>query len=228
MKNSTGVGARKRSRRASLIIDNFYPILSQIKDKEITDFVYNCFDLYCPNYFWTVPASLSGKYHPSFDLGKSGLIRHTRTACWWGIELSRFFDVNQDEVLAALLMHDMWSKGQNWKEEDRPIDGIVGEHGCLLADHIIRNYENFESMGAKFDRIVFAIGAHMSRWTPDKDKGYKITIEEYIRNGISSFENVKMHSTALCVQMADYASSRKFDQIADFMHQEFLREEVKI
>ena len=30
------------------------------------------------DYFFTVAASTSGKYHPKFDLGNGGLVRHTR------------------------------------------------------------------------------------------------------------------------------------------------------
>ena len=30
------------------------------------------------NYFFTIPASSSGKFHPSFSLGEGGLVRHTK------------------------------------------------------------------------------------------------------------------------------------------------------
>lgn len=33
-----------------------------------------------PDYFFKVPASSTGKYHPSFSLGEGGLVRHTKVA----------------------------------------------------------------------------------------------------------------------------------------------------
>ena len=33
-----------------------------------------------PDYFFEVPASSTGKYHPSFALNNGGLVRHTKVA----------------------------------------------------------------------------------------------------------------------------------------------------
>ena len=33
-----------------------------------------------PDYFFLVPASSTGKYHPSFSLGDGGLLRHSKVA----------------------------------------------------------------------------------------------------------------------------------------------------
>ena len=33
-----------------------------------------------PDYFFEVPASSTGKYHPAFSLGDGGLVRHTKAA----------------------------------------------------------------------------------------------------------------------------------------------------
>ena len=33
-----------------------------------------------PDYFYEIPASLSGKYHPAFSLSKGGLVRHVKVA----------------------------------------------------------------------------------------------------------------------------------------------------
>ena len=33
-----------------------------------------------PDYFFEVPASSTGKYHPKFALGEGGLVRHTKVA----------------------------------------------------------------------------------------------------------------------------------------------------
>ena len=33
-----------------------------------------------PDYFYEVPASSTGKYHPSYSLGEGGLLRHSKAA----------------------------------------------------------------------------------------------------------------------------------------------------
>ena len=33
-----------------------------------------------PDYFFEIEASSTGKYHPSYSLGKGGLVRHTKAA----------------------------------------------------------------------------------------------------------------------------------------------------
>lgn len=35
-----------------------------------------------PNYFFEIPASSTGKYHPDYALGKGGLVRHTKAAAF--------------------------------------------------------------------------------------------------------------------------------------------------
>ena len=40
-----------------------------------------------PDYFFSVPASSTGKYHPSFSLGDGGLLRHTKAAVRMANEL---------------------------------------------------------------------------------------------------------------------------------------------
>ena len=53
--------------------------LDFISNDVIHDFVSVALDK-LPEYFWSVPASSSGKYHPSYALGNGGLVRHTIAA----------------------------------------------------------------------------------------------------------------------------------------------------
>ena len=36
-----------------------------------------------PDYFYEIPASSTGKYHPSFSLGDGGLVRHVKAAMFF-------------------------------------------------------------------------------------------------------------------------------------------------
>ena len=40
-----------------------------------------------PDYFFSVPASSTGKYHPKFSSGDGGLVRHTKAAVRIAYEL---------------------------------------------------------------------------------------------------------------------------------------------
>ncbi len=121
----------------------FQKELSLIHDKDIRNFVVECFDKLCPDYFWTCPCSTTGKYHPQVSLGVGGLVRHTKLAVWWGLELIRALHDSpklksialhtlQNEVIATLLLHDMVKNGKGLNAQGYPLDrGVTGTHGNL-------------------------------------------------------------------------------------------------
>ena len=60
-----------------------------------------------PDYFYTVPASSSGKYHPQYALGEGGLVRHVKAAIKIALsllELEQYKDLNRDYVIISLLL----------------------------------------------------------------------------------------------------------------------------
>lgn len=59
--------------------DCFDREITWIHDEKIRKFAQYCVDN-LPDYFFTVPASSSGKYHPSYALADGGLVRHTDAA----------------------------------------------------------------------------------------------------------------------------------------------------
>lgn len=71
-----------------------------------------------PDYFWTVPASSTGKNHRADENGEGGLVHHTARACAVGEHLIRAFDYQWNSkpfianyVRAALLLHDSFRSG---------------------------------------------------------------------------------------------------------------------
>lgn len=67
------------------------------------------------DYFFSIPASSTGKYHPSFALGDGGLVRHTKACVKIAIELLKlemFQSLLQynDIIIAALIFHDCKKK----------------------------------------------------------------------------------------------------------------------
>ena len=59
--------------------DYFKKELSYIKNKNIKDSCETMIGL-LPDYFFQIPASSTGKYHPKFTLGDGGLVRHVKVA----------------------------------------------------------------------------------------------------------------------------------------------------
>ena len=183
----------------------FQKELSLIHDKTIRDFVIECFDKLCPDYFWTCPCSTTGKYHPQVSLGVGGLVRHTKLAVWWGIELLDALERSPelknipakqlwDEVIATLLLHDMVKNGKGLNTQGYPLDrGVTGTHGVTLAAMI--GDDGYDSIMPDWKkRICDGIACHMGIWTTD---------QQYRPN--NEFTNL--------INLADYCAGRKVDEI---------------
>lgn len=183
--------------------------LSKIQNPEIRDFVIIFFDELCPSYFWTCPCSASGKYHPKVSLGKGGLVRHTKLAVWWGIELltaQKYLlkDISKiqlrDEVIATLLLHDMRKNGRglNAAGYSKEGSGIIGTHGTLLAE-MIRDCLDSDGLSF-FSRILAGIAGHMGVWTTDTF--YKP----------DSIADSTLRAFANLIHLADFCASKKVDE----------------
>ena len=187
--------------------------LQMIQSLDISNFVLQCFNKLCPNYFWTVPCSTTGKYHPKISLGVGGLVRHTKLAVWWGLELLKALGNSpglqnipciqlQDEVIATLLLHDMVKNGKGLGPDGRPLEsGVTGTHGVTLAKKILDLEATFDIVSR--GRIIHGISRHMGIWTTGSL--YK------------SSDTVKTNSTTKAfvslIHLADYCASRKIDDI---------------
>ena len=60
--------------------------LSYIKDENIRKSLIELLKI-LPDYWYEVPASSTGKYHPEYALGDGGLLRHSKAAMRIGYEL---------------------------------------------------------------------------------------------------------------------------------------------
>ena len=98
-----------------------------------------------PDYFYRIPASTTGKYHPRFALGDQGLIRHTKVAVTMAYELlqlemynNNFTKDEQDLMLMALILHDTFKCGrqeERYTRFDHPL--LVGEFlSKVIASHM--------------------------------------------------------------------------------------------
>ena len=182
--------------------------LSLIHDKDIRNFVIECFDKLCPDYFWTCPCSTTGKYHPQVSLGVGGLVRHTKLAVWWGLELLRALGTSpelkditpnqlQDEVIATLLLHDMIKNGKGLNAKGFPLDrGVTGTHGTDLANKIAPFSDGIVNY-----RVLSGIAGHMGIWTTD------------VADRPDNLKDPTEKAFANLIHLADYCASRKVDSI---------------
>lgn len=153
-----------------------------------------------PDYFWVIPSSSSGKYHPRNDLGIGGNVKHTKAVFWIGEELLShpscpFEDLTKNDIRVAMLLHDSLKQG-----EGKGTGHTVVEHP-LLPRKVLRpwNEGDEESTSQEivdaWDRICSLIESHMGCWTKDKQG-----------NEILDVPNTEAQKF---VHMADYLASRK-------------------
>ena len=149
-----------------------------------------------PSYFYEVPASSTGKYHPDYALGKGGLVRHTKVAVRIAKELldnpslNNFTDDEKDLIIFSLLIHDGLKHGKKKSEY------VVFEHPILISEYIKECKNDLELTDEEIEFISAAVLTHMGPWT----KNYKD--EEVLTPPTSKSQRF--------VHMCDYLASRKF------------------
>lgn len=165
-------------------------------DKEnLKDLVQKCLDR-APEYFYTMPASTTGKYHPEYSLGEGGLVRHTKAAVkiaksLLDLEMYAPLAKSKDQIIAALILHDSVKKGfdgSQWTTVQHPLDAA-----SLLCD--VAKQENY-SDEEEISFIASMIRSHMGQWNTDKNG-----------NAILPKPETKEQKF---VHQCDYLASRKF------------------
>lgn len=149
-----------------------------------------------PEYFFKIPASSSGRYHPSYALGEGGLVRHTKAAVGIAVELFKvsvkgYTDEEKDIVISALILHDTAKNGFEGSS------GTITEHPLEITKFIYSN-SNLKSILPKetLNTILSCINSHMGKWNFD----YK-NRKAVLPKPQSRLEQL--------VHMADYIASRK-------------------
>ncbi len=158
----------------------------------------------CPDYFFTMPASSTGKYHPAYTLGTGGLIRHTKAAVkvaydMLSLEQNHSLRLFKDEIIASLIVHDSLKKGLN---EHNMYS--LAEHPVLASRYIKEIWSKyFETNKNSFpdkDQIEFIsnlVLCHMGQWNTDWKSNAEIMPKP--RTDCEKF-----------VHLCDYLASRKF------------------
>ena len=173
--------------------DIFNKELSYIKNDEYRKNARTYLELLL-DYFYTVEASSTGKYHPSFALGDKGLVRHVKVAVRIGKELTSsktignvFTDNEKDLILIALLLHDGLKEGIV-KEKYTRFD-----HPLLMAD-FVKDKTSFNDEEIKL--LSDMIAAHMGEYNTNPYSDVILPLPS------NKYEKM--------VHMCDLLASRKF------------------
>ena len=175
--------------------DVFNTEINYIKDKRLRDNLVIILNM-LPDYFYEVPASSTGKYHPSFSLGEGGLVRHSKVATRIGYTLlnndsvQNFNSHEKDLLLISILIHDGLKCG-NPKEEYTRFD-----HPILISNFIKDNMDKLTLEDEEIEFVCSCVETHMGQWTTDY-KG-----NEVLKKPVSKYQRF--------VHMCDYLSSKKF------------------
>ncbi len=149
-----------------------------------------------PDYFFVVPASSTGKYHPEYSLHEGGLARHTRAAVRIAIELARMdeYKFTPDEIdlsIAALLVHDGWKSGVVQETYSR------ADHPKVAAIELQKDANlNTVLPPEQFDIFLRLVARHMGQWNKDYKTG-----QELMHKPETPLEKF--------VHLCDYLASRK-------------------
>ena len=164
-----------------------------------------------PDYFFYIPASSSGKFHPICDLGPQGLIRHTKNVVRIGYELLNlemyqniFTKEEQDLIIYSLLFHDALKQGIN------ETTYTIFEHPIVMSQYIKDNQKELLLTDEETTFISNGIASHMGQW----NKKGNITMPK------PSTESQKF------IHLCDYLASRNFINI-EYDNNENIKEDIR-
>lgn len=189
---------------------NFEYELNTINDNDLRVFAKWGLEM-LPDYFYQVPASSSGKYHPRYAQGEEGLVRHTQAAVRIANELfnndtiQQFNSYEKDIMRVSLLLHDGVKHGVDGSSHTvstHPLEVVkfledkyyeVDEES--LPDEVIKVMEDDE-----WNYISNCIKSHMGQWNTDYKTG-----EEILPTPVTDMEKF--------VHLCDYLASRKLLEV---------------
>lgn len=176
--------------------ENFEKEINYIKNERYKKNAEVLIDM-LPDYFFKVPASSTGKYHPSFALNEKGLVRHTKVAVKIAHELLEnncigynFKEEEKDLILIALMMHDGLKHGLTEERYTR------FDHPVLMASFIKENKDKTTLTEEEVNLISSVIASHMGQFNTNS---YSTVVLPVPNNKNQRF-----------VHMCDYLASRKF------------------
>ena len=175
--------------------DVFNVELSRIQDEDVRTSTEIILEM-IPDYFYEIPASSSGKYHPQFSLGEGGLVRHVKVAMRILEEMFKdkafgtYDDYEKDLIRMALIIHDGCKSGAYNSGH------TLAEHPIIMSKFILDNKDKLliSEDDAKF--VSSLVLTHMGPWNTDYEKNVIMPVPKTREE--------------LLVHLCDYIASRNF------------------
>ena len=144
-------------------LEFFREELNLINDPEIKRLTEETL-LVAPTYFWYVPSSITGKYHPPDDNEPGGLCWHSKKAAWLGYRMFDNLSLDTDIGLVAGLTHDIAHRGL----EDKPDDDYESyqKHGELASYRLGQMCAVMDNKSSEvpWAMIGACVASHMGKW----------------------------------------------------------------
>lgn len=177
----------------------FEELFNTLENNDMKNFARECLKI-IPSYFYEVPASSTGKYHPSYALGEGGLYRHTLAVIKF---VNYFFEVDcfkqrwntrgRDIMRIAAMMHDTFKSGT--QEEYVKNKYTKHEHPLIASAQIL----SLKGCGIipddDIEAIASAVETHMGIFTTSPRSS--VVLPE------------PKDKTQQMLHLADYLASRK-------------------
>ena len=180
-------------------ISVFEKEISYIKDDRLKENIKIMINL-LPDYFFKVPASSTGKYHPDFAQGTSGLVRHTKAAVRFAYEIINnnsigyiFNDLEKDLIIMALIMHDGCKHGIVQSKY------TIVEHPLVVSKLIKDNKDKLTLTNDELELLCSMIESHMGEFNKDFQGN------EVLPRPLDKYSKF--------VHMCDFLASKKFINI---------------
>jgi hypothetical protein len=190
-------------------------LISLIEDDDLRGFTYFLLSQAHPD-FWIIPSSSSGKYHPAWENGKGGLIRHIKGVGAFALSSMRRYgygcdvpgmDPNniagmRDMLIFSVLLHDWGKNGHpktGWGKHTTKTHGedtakIIEEEMLPKFLKIFPEIKNQEYLTEMVKQATVAISEHYALWSTKKIRPTDPTISDLSK----------------ILAEGDYMASRKF------------------
>ena len=153
-----------------------------------------------PDYFFDIPASSTGKYHPDFAKSEHGLVKHTKVAVRFAKELldnpglNNFSDNEKDIIIMAIVLHDGCKSGRV-KEKYTRFD-----HPLVVCELIKESRSKLSLTDEEFNLLIRVISSHMGIWNKRVIRANGLLQREVRRY----YQNLKMMSSFLYICVIIY------------------------
>lgn len=119
-----------------------------------------------PKWFWTAPASATGKHHPPDDNVEGGNCHHTKKVIWHGYKFALELGLDTDIMAAAASGHDIAKFGLKDEMERPPNMPSYCRHGEIAAEYLLSLQGTVwpEDIVEKWHSVCSLVRTHMGKW----------------------------------------------------------------